>query len=133
MVRVIKLLSDMHVTGNLVVLESSTDFAKSIQRVFVVAGKQAATRGKHAHKKLTQILVCLHGVCKVTCDDGSKKKEIVLDKSDIALEIPPGIWAEQYYAEPDTILMVVCDNTYEESDYIRNYDEFLAYKKKLTE
>lgn len=133
MVKIIKLMSDMHATGKLVVLESSTSFAPDIQRVFVVTGKQAVTRGKHAHKKLTQILVCLHGVCRVTCDDGTTRQDVMLDRPDLALEIPPGIWAEQYYTEPDTILMVLCDLLYEESDYIRNYDDFLAYRKELSE
>lgn len=132
MVKLIKLMSNVHASGQLVVLESGVSFVPDIQRVFVVTGKQAATRGKHAHKRLTQTLVCIQGDCRVTCDDGTNRQDTILDQPDLALEIPPGIWAEQYYAEPDTILMVLCDRHYEESDYIRNYEDFLAYRKELS-
>lgn len=130
MVRTFKLASNLHASGQLVVMESGTSLALDIRRVFVVTGKQGGIRGKHAHRLLTQILVCVHGTCRVTCTDGRDKQEIVLDRSDFALEIPPGIWAEQYYVEPDTVLIVLCDLPYDESDYIRDYDEFLEFRRR---
>ena len=130
MVRTFKLTSNIHPSGQLVVLESGSEVSLNIQRVFVVKGKQGAVRGKHAHRRLTQILVCLHGICKITFLDGQNKGEITLDQPDVALEIPPGIWAEQHYVEPDTILMVLCDQPYDESDYIRDFAEFIEFRKE---
>lgn len=91
MVKIIKLMSSIYATGQLVVLEADASFAPDIRRVFVVTSKQPVTRGKHAHKRLTQILVCVHGVCRVTCDDGTNRQDVALDRPDLALEISPGI------------------------------------------
>lgn len=117
--------------GYLVAFNAASDFKLNFQRVFVVSGHPDTVRGKHAHKMLTQILVCVHGACRVTCDDGEVKREVLLDNPEVALEIPPGIWAEQYYcdAESDSVLMVFCDQPYDESDYIRNYDDFIVFRK----
>lgn len=132
-------ISDIHVftvpkfldrQGYLVAFDAKSDLKISLRRVFVVSGHSGDIRGKHAHKSLTQILVCVHGACRVTCDDGMSKKEVTLDRPDIVLEIPPGIWADQYYYVPDSVLMVMCDLPYDESDYIRNYDDFIAFRKE---
>ena len=115
--------------GFLVSFEADAGFRIDFRRVFVVSGPVGATRGKHAHKTLTQVLVCLHGACRVTCDDGEAKQEVLLNSPEIALQVPPGIWAVQYYADPDTMLMVLCDMPFDEGDYIRDYDEFIAFRK----
>lgn len=117
--------------GYLVAFNAASDFQINLCRVFVVSGHPNTVRGKHAHKMLTQILVCVHGACRVTCDDGETKREVLLDSPEVVLEIPPGIWAEQYYcdAKSDSVLMVLCDQLYDEGDYIRNYEDFLAFRK----
>ena len=116
--------------GDLVALEEEVDLPIRIKRVFVVSGSPGVTRGKHAHKQLTQILVCVHGSCKVLCDDGSSTKEFILDGIDQLLIIPPGIWAEQTYSTQNTVLMVLCDLPFDEGDYIRDREEFIAYRKE---
>ena len=115
--------------GNLTVFERQINLSAGIERVFVVSGSQGAVRGKHAHKQLTQVLACLHGECKIICDDGDSRREFELTESNQVLRVPPGIWAEQTYIQEGTVLMVLCDLPYDESDYIRNYDEFLRYRK----
>lgn len=116
--------------GLLVAYNGMSDFQTEIQRVFIVTGHANSLRGKHAHKALTQILVCMHGACRVTCDDGTQRREFFLSQPETALIIPNGIWAEQLYIEEDTILIVLCDLPYDEADYIRDYDQFLAFRKK---
>lgn len=83
--------------GLLVAYNGSADFGLDISRVFVVVGCSNSQRGKHAHKALTQILVCVHGICRVVCDDGKEQKEFILDQPNRALVVPCGIWAEQFY------------------------------------
>lgn len=117
--------------GFLVAYDATTDFQINLRRVFVVTGHEGALRGKHAHKQLTQILICLHGVCRVICDDGLARTEVLLDRPEVVLEIPPGIWAEQHYAGPDSILMVLCDLPFDENDYIRDYDDFIAFRREM--
>lgn len=115
--------------GYLVAYDAAADFQVDLRRVFVVSGHSGALRGQHAHKRLTQILVCLHGECRVNCDDGESKREVILDRPEIALEIPPGIWAEQHYVGPVNVLMVLCDYPFDESDYIRDYEEYIDFRQ----
>lgn len=115
--------------GNLIVAEK-TRLPINVKRFFIVKGQKDIKRGHHAHRQLTQYLICVHGVCEVACDDGESKKIFHLSRVNQALLIPPGIWAEQIYHEKDTVLLVACDAEYDESDYIRDYDEFLQYRSK---
>lgn len=101
-----------------------------IKRVFTINAQQSCKRGLHAHKECAQLLVCLTGQCIVTCDDGKDRQSFTLESPEKGLLIPPSIWAEQEY-EPNTILMVLTDQLYDESDYIRDYDQFLKYRKNL--
>ncbi|MBQ14994.1 MAG: hypothetical protein CMQ17_11440 [Gammaproteobacteria bacterium] len=114
--------------GTLVVLDEKLGLSVNVRRIFVVAGNPGTTRGKHAHKELTQILVCVHGRCVVVCDDGKARKSVILDAPGTALEIPPGIWCEQIYETDGTVLMVLCDLPFDEEDYIRDYREFLDFR-----
>lgn len=131
-VHIVTLSSNVSNLGKLTVAEVGSSLPINIRRVFVVGGAPDSIRGKHAHKELTQILVCVSGKCEVTYDDGSQRKETQLDASEKALVVPPGIWTEQLYVGQSSILMVLCDLPYDESDYIRNYDEFLAYRKGMS-
>lgn len=99
----------------------------SISRVFIVKSKEATKRGNHAHKECTQLLVAINGKCKVICDDGKDRKEFILEDPSKGLLIPPTIWAEQVY-EKDSILMVLADQLYDETDYIRDYKDFLSFR-----
>ena len=114
--------------GNLYVFEYEKDLGKIIKRSFLVTCSEKAHRGKHAHKKLTQFLVCITGRCKVICDDGLSKKEITLNSPHQLLKIPSQIWAEQFYQEKNTSLLVMCDDIFNENDYIRDYKLFIKYR-----
>lgn len=128
-IRVIDVASFSDRQGLLVAYDGIADFSVDIRRVFVVTGHANSLRGKHAHKELTQILVCVQGACRVVCDDGAERREFILDRANSALVVPNGIWAEQFYIEEGTVLIVLCDLPYDESDYIRDYDAYLASRK----
>jgi UDP-2-acetamido-3-amino-2,3-dideoxy-glucuronate N-acetyltransferase len=83
-------------------------------------------RGEHAHKQLSQFLVCVKGSCSVMVDDGNCREEYVLNSPGVALLIPPMVWGVQYKYSSDAILMVLASDVYRSDDYIRNYDEFLT-------
>lgn len=116
--------------GQLVAYTGASDFGMDIRRIFVVTGHLNSMRGKHAHKALTQILVCVQGACSVVCDDGVSSREFVLDQANRALVVPNGIWAEQRYLEEGTVLVVLCDLPYDEVDYIRDYQDFLVFRQQ---
>ena len=96
------------------------------RRYFLLYGVPAgAVRGEHAHRQLQQFLVCVHGTCTVTVDDGREKDEIILDRPDQALHIQPLVWTMVRHHTPETTVLVLASDVYREDDYIRKYDQFL--------
>lgn len=117
--------------GQLVALEENKDIPFSIKRVYYMYDTgEGVRRGFHAHKSLEQILICIHGSCKILMDNGEEKKVVPLEKPYEGLYISNNIWREMYDFSPDAVLMVLASDYYKEEDYIRNYDEFLGFIKE---
>jgi len=116
--------------GDLVVVEGEI-IPFNVSRVFTVRASKGSIRGEHAHRYCSQLLICTNGAIEVKCDDSRTTEEYVLDKANFGLFIPPGIWGYQKYIKDNTTLTVLCDRPYEEADYIRNYDDFKLFSKKL--
>lgn len=117
--------------GQLVALEEAKDIPFKIKRVYYMYDTgEGVRRGFHAHKCLEQILICIHGSCKILLDNGTEKETVVLDKPYEGLYVSNDMWREMYDFSPDAVLMVLASELYDEADYIRNYDEFLAYVKE---
>jgi|TARA_R110000824_G_scaffold6775_6_gene31318 dTDP-4-dehydrorhamnose 3,5-epimerase-like enzyme len=128
-VRFFNLKTIVDIDGNLVPIESGIDTTFEIKRVFYVYGvKDQNNRGKHSHYTTEQILICLNGKLEVLCDDGNNKKKYLLESPQQALYIPSMIWDEQIYLSDDTVMLALCNTTYNTDDYIENYDEFLKIK-----
>ena len=114
--------------GQLISLEEYNDIPFEIKRVYYMYDTvTGVVRGHHAHKTLEQILVCVHGSCKVLMDNGREKKIVPLEKPYEGLYIPNNIWREMYDFSSDAVLMVFASQIYTEDDYIRDYDEFLRF------
>lgn len=114
--------------GQLVALEEDKDIPFAIKRVYYMYDTvDGVVRGKHAHKSLEQILVCIHGSCKILLDDGKEKKVVPLEKPYEGLYVSSNIWREMYDFSEDAVLMVLASDFYDEEDYIRDYDEFISY------
>ena len=112
--------------GSLVALEANKNIPFNIKRVYYIFGtKPNIVRGKHAHKKLQQVVIVLNGFCKFLLDDGKEKKEVILNKPNHGLVISEMIWREMYDFSSDCVLLVLASEYYDEKDYIRNYDKFL--------
>lgn len=112
--------------GQLVALEEMKDIPFEIKRVYYMYDtKEGVRRGFHAHKSLEQILICIHGSCKILLDNGIEKKVVSLEKPYEGLYISSATWREMYDFSPDAVLMVLASDIYREEDYIRDYDEFL--------
>jgi UDP-2-acetamido-3-amino-2,3-dideoxy-glucuronate N-acetyltransferase len=107
--------------------EAQTHVPFEIRRYFLVFGVTAEhIRGEHAHKRLQQFLICVHGRCHVVVDDGRNREEFVLDRPDLGLHISPMVWAAQYRYSKDAVLLVLASDRYDAGDYIRDHSEFLA-------
>ena len=115
-------------SGELIVFEDGVEHFKT-KRFFFVHAEKDCTRGRHAHVKCQQIVICVKGQVKVSLDNGSSCEEKILTKNSAGLLIQRGIWSEQTYKGGSTLL-VLCDQKYSESDYIRNYEQYLDWKKK---
>lgn len=120
--------------GDLVSLEEGKDIPFAIKRIYYLYNtEQDVRRGYHAHKCLQQILICIHGSCKILLDNGHEKKIVPLEKPYEGVYIANNMWREMFDFSPDAVLLVLASELYDESDYIRNYDDFLKFVKELEE
>lgn len=114
--------------GMLVALEENKEIPFRIKRVYYLYDTLAdVTRGFHAHKSLQQILICVHGSCKIRLDDGRDKGVVTLDTPDEGIYVGNSMWREMFDFSPDAVLMVLASELYDEKDYIRDYEEFLKF------
>lgn len=101
------------------------------KRVLVMKDmKEGDRRGGHTHHETHQILIAINGACSVDLDDGTRKETIVLDATNKGLLLYPYVWHVMHSFKPCTILMVIADRTYDEKDYIRNYEDFRRFSKE---
>lgn len=116
--------------GSLSFFEASKDIDFEIKRFYYTYGAKVNTqRGGHAHKKLKQLLFCPYGEIKIILDDGQERAEILLDSPEKGLIVEERIWREVIWLKDNSVLCVAASDWYDESDYIRNYDEFIAFLK----
>lgn len=118
--------------GQLVAIEALRDLPFEFKRVYYIYDtKDGVRRGFHAHYDLEQILICVSGSCKIHLDNGFETEEVLLDKPSEGLYIANNMWREMYDFTKDAVLLVIASRPYEESDYIRNYDDFIKMVKKV--
>lgn len=131
--QVIKYIFQQHgdERGQLIALEENKDIPFEIKRVYYMYDTgEGVVRGHHAHKSLEQILICIHGTCKILLDNGVEKKIVPLENPYEGLYISNDIWREMYDFSPDAVLLVLASDYYKEEDYIRDYEEFLNSVKE---
>ena len=120
-------------TGNLVALEKGAEFPFDIKRVYYIWGTDKdAVRGKHAHRKLEQVIVCTSGSCDFILDDGKERTTVHLNSPAQGLHIKSNIWREFTNFSPDCVVMVLASEHYDESDYIRDYEQFKQEIKNVS-
>ena len=89
----------------------------------------SAFRGGHSHINQHEVLIALSGSFEVTVNDGSQKKSYLLNKPNVGLHLPKGIWRELENFSSGAICLVLASDIFEEADYIRDYETFLSSKK----
>lgn len=113
--------------GAVYVYECGQGVPFRVERVFNVMARKGDIRGDHAHKKCSQLMVCVVGTIRVICDNGIRKSEHMLTDMNVGLLVPPGVWAQQQYLTDNATLMVLCDRPYEPDDYIRKHADFKEF------
>jgi len=118
--------------GNITALNNGIDLPFSVERVYYLYDvPSSSTRGGHAHCELEQYVVAASGSFVFTLNDGTSSRKVFLNNPSQALHIKKGIWREMEDFSGGSICLVLASMIYTEEDYIRNFDEFLNYRKNL--
>lgn len=116
--------------GNLTVVQNYNTIPFAIKRIYYLYDiPSKAERGGHGHKELYQLIVAASGSFTICLDDGTFKKSFMLNNPNKGLLIVPGIWRELSDFSSGSVCLVLASMKYAASDYIRDYQEFLNYKK----
>jgi uncharacterized RmlC-like cupin family protein len=115
--------------GHITAINNDREIPFGVKRIFYLYDIPGGeSRGAHAHKECHQFLVAASGSFEVLLDDGITKRQVLLNRPDLGLHIPPGIWASEINFSSGSICLVLASHEYNELDYIRDYDEYLEYK-----
>jgi hypothetical protein len=114
--------------GHITSINNNQEIPFAVKRVFYLYDIPGGeSRGAHAHVKCHQFLIAASGSFEVFLDDGKDKKFVQLNRPNIGLHIPPGIWASEVNFSSGSICLVLASHVYEEADYIRSYDNYLNF------
>jgi dTDP-4-dehydrorhamnose 3,5-epimerase-like enzyme len=97
----------------------------AIARLFTLTAPKGAVRGEHARRRCVQFMLCVHGTVEVVCDDSR-------DRNNLAFCVPPTIWNTVLFEQDRSVVTVLCDRPFEETDYQREYPDFMAFRKFAT-
>lgn len=116
-------------SGNITVIESEHNIPFPIRRVYYLYDVPGGeSRGGHAHKQLYQLIVAASGSFDVLLDDGINKKIVKLNRPNYGLLVVPGLWRELFEFSSGAICMVLTSHKYDETDYLREYEDFKLWK-----
>ena len=125
--RIINLPVVRNVMGNLTFVEGNRSIPFEIRRVYYLYDVPGGTeRGGHAHKLLHQLMIAMSGSFDVLLDDGRQRKHFHLNRSFYGLYISPMVWRHLDNFSSGSVCMVLASDYYDENDYYRSYDQFLA-------
>jgi dTDP-4-dehydrorhamnose 3,5-epimerase-like enzyme len=126
--RLIDLPRHVRDDGEVVVAEAAAQVPFRVERMFALTAPAGAKRGRHAHRRCSQFMVCVSGAVNVVCEDGKNQQAFMLDRRDRALLVPSGLWNTVQFLKSGSVLIVLCDRLYEADDYIHDYTEFLSLR-----
>lgn len=119
--------------GNLVVIEGDgMDIPFDIKRVFYIYGSDSTVvRGQHANRYTEFLLVNVSGSSKVKVDNGHEQAVIELNQPGMGLYLPAMVWKDMYDFSADSVLLVMASRHYDETEYIRDYDAYIAESREV--
>ena len=115
--------------GNISVVENCKDIPFEVRRTYYLYDVPGGeSRGAHAHKELSQLIIAASGSFTVMLDDGKVKRTFMLNRPYQGLYVVPGIWRTLDDFSSGSVCLVLASHGYDEADYIRNYNDFITYK-----
>jgi hypothetical protein len=119
-----------HKKGNISVIENGVTIPFDVKRTYYLYDVPGGeSRGGHAHKELEQLIVAVSGSFNVKLNDGNVIRTFTLNRPYHGLLIVPGIWRELDDFSSGSVCLVLASHKYDELDYIRDFQEFIKYKK----
>jgi hypothetical protein len=129
---ILELDKHSHEKGNISIVENGKEVPFNINRVYYLYDVPGGEdRGAHGHKELRQLIIAASGSFDLILNDGNNKRKITLNRPYVGLLVVPGIWREIVNFSSGSICMVLASHKYDEEDYIRNYEDFLKFKKEI--
>lgn len=117
--------------GHITAVNNNQEIPFEVKRVFYLYDIPGGeSRGAHAHKECHQFLIAASGAYEVLLDDGKVQRQVLLNRPDVGLHIPPGIWASEINFSSGSICLVLASHPYDETDYIREYEVFKRFNSK---
>ncbi len=117
--------------GQLTYIYNNVHIPFKVNRVFYLYDIPGGeSRGAHAHKECHQLLVAASGAFEVVLNDGASERVVTLNRPYYGLHIPPGVWASEQGFSSGSVCLVLASHKYDESDYIRSWEDFKAYVNK---
>ena len=117
--------------GTISVVQNGDTVPFDVKRVYYLYDVPGGeSRGSHAHRELSQLIVAASGSFRVTLDDGDVKRSFVLNRPYQGLYVAPGIWRDLDDFSSGAVCMVLASDVYRAEDYIRDYKEFLEFRKR---
>ena len=118
--------------GNITPVHNSEEIPFDVKRIFYLYDIPGGeSRGAHAHKECHQFLVAASGSYEVLLDDGKIQRQVQLNRPDIGLHIPPGIWASEINFSSGSICLVLASHLYDGEDYLRDYKEYIELRQDI--
>jgi dTDP-4-dehydrorhamnose 3,5-epimerase-like enzyme len=116
--------------GLMTIAEQDKEIPFAVKRIYYIYDvPDGSLRGFHAHKKINQLIIAIHGSFTINMDDGKEHKIFKLRDPQKGLLIPSGLWRILYNFSSDAVCLVLASEKYDEKDYIREYSTFLKFKK----
>jgi WxcM-like, C-terminal len=116
--------------GNITPVRNNEEIPFSIKRIFYIYDIPGGEdRGAHSHKECHQFIIAASGSFEIELNDGITKRTIMLNRPYYGIHIPPGIWSAEKSFSSGAICLVLTSHKYDPNDYIRDYTEYLKYKK----
>lgn len=131
---IIELQKNHKEKGNLTVVQNGVEVPFDVKRCYylydVPSGEE---RGGHAHKILRQLIIAASGSFDVVLNDGIVKRTVSLNRPYQGLLVVPGIWRDLNNFSFGSVCLVLASELYKKEDYIRDYNNFLEWKRKIDE
>ena len=130
-VKIVDLPKVLDQRGNLSFIEETRHVPFEVRRVYWIYDVPGGeSRGGHAFKEQQELIVALSGSFDILVDDGKDKKIFSLNRSYNGLYIPAGFWRQMENFSTNSLALVLSSTPFDEKDYIRDYQEFIEYRKR---